>query len=111
MSGTVEADETFFLESFKGKRHLSRIARKRGDKATKRGTSAEQISVLVVRDRHGETADFVLLGANAQQIESVLKPLLNKDVILCTAGAAAHKVITKHREPFTIQPVLLRASG
>ena len=28
MSGIVEADETFFLESFKGKRHLSRTARK-----------------------------------------------------------------------------------
>ncbi|SCZ86229.1 hypothetical protein NSMM_500029 [Nitrosomonas mobilis] len=28
MSGAVEADETFFLESLKGKRHLFRIARK-----------------------------------------------------------------------------------
>jgi transposase-like protein len=49
MSGIAEADETFFLESFKGQRHLSRIARKRGGKAAKRGTSAEQIPVLVVR--------------------------------------------------------------
>lgn len=96
MSGIVEADETFFLESFKGKRHLSRIARKRGGRAAKRGTSAEQIPVLVVRDRHGETADFVLPGVNAQQIEPVLKPLLNKDVMLCTDGAAAYKVIAKH---------------
>jgi transposase-like protein len=95
MSGIVEADETFFLESFKGKRHLSRIARKRGGKAAKRGTSAEQIPVLVVRDRHGETADFVLPGLNAEQIEPVLKPLLNKDVMLCTDGAAAYKVIAK----------------
>ena len=28
--GIVEADETFFLESFKGQRHLHRPARKRG---------------------------------------------------------------------------------
>lgn len=95
MSGIVEADETFFLESFKGKRHLARIARKRGGKAAKRGTSTEQIPVLVVRDRHGETADFVLPGVGAEQIEPVLKPLLNKDVILCTDGAAAYKLIAK----------------
>lgn len=96
MSGIVEADETFFLESFKGQRHLSRIARKRGGKAEKRGLSAEQIAVLVVRDRHGDTADFVLPGVSAEQIEPVLKPLLNKDVMLCTDGAAAYKVIAKH---------------
>jgi hypothetical protein len=46
MSGIAEADETFFLESFKGQRHLPRIARKRGGKAAKKGTSAEQIPVL-----------------------------------------------------------------
>jgi len=96
MSGIVEADEMFFLESFKGQRHLHRIARKRGGKAIKRGTSAEQIPVLVVRDRHGETADFVLPGVSAEQIEPMLKPLLNKDVMLCTDGAAAYKVIAKH---------------
>ena len=72
------ASETFFLESFKGQRHLPRIARKRGGKAAKRGLSTEQIPVLVVRDRHGETADFVLQGVGVEQIESVLKPLLNK---------------------------------
>lgn len=96
MSGIVEADETFFLESFKGRRHLPRIARQRGGKAVKRGTSAEQIPVLVVRDRHGETADFVLYGVSAEQIEPVLKPLLNRDVMLCTDGSVAYKVIAKH---------------
>ena len=96
MSGIAEADETFFLESFKGQRHLLRIARKRGGKAVKRGTSAEQIPVLVVRDRHGETADFVLQGVGVEQIEPVLKPLLNKDVMLCTDGAAAYKLIAQH---------------
>lgn len=54
MNGIVEADETYFLESFKGQRHLPRPSRKRGGKAAKRGTSKEQIPVLVVRDRHGE---------------------------------------------------------
>ena len=54
LSGLVEADETFILESFKGKRtDLPRKPRKRGGKASKRGLSAEQIPVIVARDRTG----------------------------------------------------------
>ena len=42
LSGIVEGDETFILESFKGKRSgLPRKARKRGGKSAKRGISAE----------------------------------------------------------------------
>src|SRR3954471_16006530 len=52
LSGIVEGDETFILESFKGKRSgLPRKARKRGGKSAKCGISAEQIPVLVARDR------------------------------------------------------------
>lgn len=96
MAGIIEADETFFLESFKGQRNLPRPAHKRGTKASKRGTSVEQIPVLVVRDRHGETADFVLQGVASKDIEPSLKPLLNKDSILCTDGARAYISIAKN---------------
>jgi hypothetical protein len=45
-------DETFILESFNRKcRDLPRASRKRGGKAAKRGLSAEQIPVIVARDR------------------------------------------------------------
>ncbi|BCO27248.1 hypothetical protein MIZ03_2136 [Rhodoferax lithotrophicus] len=54
--GIVEADETFFLESFKGQRKLPRCARKRAGV----GAAWEHIAVLVVRDRSGQTADFRL---------------------------------------------------
>ena len=61
LSGIVEGDETFILESFKGKRSdLPRKARKRSRKAAKRGLSAEQIPVIVARDRAGATIDAVL---------------------------------------------------
>lgn len=96
MNGIVEADETYFLESFKGQRHLPRPSRKRGGKAAKRGTSKEQIPVLVVRDRHGETADCILHDTSAEQIGSALTPLLHKDVILCTDGMPAYKQIARH---------------
>ena len=96
MQGIAEADETFFLESFKGKRHLPRKARKRGGKAAKRGTLAEQIPVLVVRDRDGATADFRLPGVSAEDIEPVLKPLLAADAILCTDGVSAYTVVARN---------------
>jgi transposase-like protein len=96
MNGIVEADETYFLESFKGQRHFPRSPRKRGGKAVKRGTSKEQIPVLVVRDRHGETADYILRNTSMSQIEPALIPLLHKDVILCTDGMPTYKQIARH---------------
>ena len=81
----VEADETYFLESQKGRRQgLSRAPRKRGGKASKRGLSEEQTAVLICRDRTGNTADFILEKADKAHLGAVLKPLLATDVILCT---------------------------
>ena len=59
-SGIVEADETFFLESFKGQRKLPRPARKRAGVGRTRGTGRDQVPVMVVCDREGHTADFQL---------------------------------------------------
>lgn len=91
-SGIVEADETFFLESFKGQRDLPRPPRKRGGSAKRRGLSAEQIPVLVVRDRSGQHADFQLEKLDAPHVEQRLRPLIEADAILCTdsAGVYAH---------------------
>lgn len=103
LSGIAEADETVFLESFKGKkRGLSRAPRKRGGKAAKRGLSEEQIPVLICRDRAGGTADFVLARADKAHISAALKPILATDAILCTdggraLGAAARAMGITHR--------------
>lgn len=85
-SGIVEADETYFLRSFKGQRHLPRRSRKRGGRASKRGLSFEQVPVLTVRDRSGATSDAILPKDDHQAIEVVLKPLLAPDAVLCTDG-------------------------
>jgi transposase-like protein len=94
-SGIVEADETFFLESFKGQRPCPRQARRRGGVGRTRGTGPEQIPVLVVRDRTGETADFILPKLNAMEISLVLKPLIAADACLCTDGAAVYQVFAR----------------
>jgi transposase-like protein len=79
LSGIVEADETFILESFKGKRGgLPRSARKRGGTARKRGLSAEQIPVLIARDRSGSTIDAVLPRLDAASIMGALGNVIAK---------------------------------
>lgn len=94
-SGIVEADETFFLESFKGQRHLPRPARRRGGVGRNRGTSPDQIPVLVVRDRSGQTADFRLERLDAPHIIAVLRPLVDADAILCSDGANVYKTFAR----------------
>jgi transposase-like protein len=89
-AGIVEADETFFLESFKGQRHLPRPARQRGGPGRAQGAGAEQIPVLVVRDRSGHTADFKLDRLDAAHVADRLKPLVDADVVLCTDDAAVY---------------------
>lgn len=77
LAGIAEPDETYFLESQKGRRQgLSRAPRKRGGKASKRGLSEEQTAVLICRDRTGNTADFILEKADKAHLGAVLKPLL-----------------------------------
>lgn len=90
-SGIVEADETFFLESFKGQRKLPRAPRKRGGV----GAAWEHIAVLVVRDRSGQTADFRLQAIDAPHISAVLRPLVDKDAILCTDGARVYQAVAR----------------
>ncbi|MGV1080951.1 MAG: IS1595 family transposase [Candidatus Nanopelagicales bacterium] len=89
--GIVEADETFFLESFKGQRKLHRPARKRGGV----GAKWEQIAVLVVRDRSGQTADFRVERLDARHITAVLRPLIAQDAILCTDGARVYQAFAR----------------
>ena len=95
LSGIAEADETFFLESFKGQRELPRPARERGGKAAKPGLSDEQIPVLIARDRNGETFDAILDAIDAEHLGAALKPVLGKDTLLCTDGSKAFKAMAK----------------
>ena len=90
LSGIVEGDETFILESFKGKKSgLPRKARKRGGKATKRGLSAEQIPVIVARDRSGATIDAVLPKLDRASITGALGGVITPANQFCCDGGRA----------------------
>ena len=90
LTGIVEADETYVLESQKGARSLKRKARRRGGKASKRGLSAEQVPVLVAADRSGTTVSAVLSAVNAKAIQSAIEPAVEGDIVLVTDGNSAY---------------------
>ena len=90
LTGIVEVDECFILQSRKGERRLPRKARKRGGKAEKPGLSSEQTPILIARDRYGHHLDAVLPDRSEDSVSAVLKQALSKtDVLLCTDGDPA----------------------
>lgn len=100
LQGVVEADETFFLESFKGQRRLprGRKAKKRGSPAKKRGLSREQIPVLVARDRaNSATFSAVLPSRKGSDISAALSKRLSPDAVLMTDGVTAYRQVGKDR--------------
>ena len=90
LAGIAEVDEIFLLESFKGQRKLPRAARKRGGVAEKPGLSAEQIPILIARDRAGSHIDGVLPDRSEAAVRPVLEGKLSKDdTLLCMDGDKA----------------------
>ena len=99
LSGIVESDETFILESFKGKRSgLRRKARKRGGSSAKRGLSTEQIPIIVARDRHGATTDAVLPRLTHASIAAALDGVITKANAFCCDGGSAIVAFARRAE-------------
>lgn len=91
VTGIVEADEMFFLESYKGKRTINhREPRKRGGMGDKRKKD-EQIAVLIVKDRSGGLTETMLGRPNKEKIGKALKPIVASDSILCSDGAQSYR--------------------
>ena len=86
LKGIVEIDETYVLESRKGDRNLDRKVRRRGGKARKRCPSDEQVPILVAVDRSGTTTCSVLPSVTADNVQSVLEPRIDDDILLVTDG-------------------------
>ncbi|MDA8361430.1 MAG: IS1595 family transposase [Gammaproteobacteria bacterium] len=95
LNGLVEADQTYMLESNKGKKVVDRKPRKRGGKAKKRGLSKEQVPILVVRDRSGATLSTRLEADNADTITKVMEWRLASDAILCTDSSKTLAAVAK----------------
>jgi hypothetical protein len=76
-------DETYFRESFKGKKLFHREPRKRGKDASVRGLSSEQIPVVVARDRTGQTCDAVLRTRSAKEVGLRIGNHISPASVLC----------------------------
>ena len=97
LTGIVEADETFLLESQKGSRKLDRKPRKRGGKAALPGISRHLDCILVARDRSGQTIDAVTgRGAlKASQLVQHLLPKLAPQALLVTDTNATYRAFAR----------------
>jgi transposase-like protein len=114
LSGIVEADETYFLRSFKGHRGWkrghppeNRPPRYRGSGATKRGLSSEQVPVVTALDRAGGVVEAVLDGRREDDIVIALCGSITPGSLICSDGLSAYPkladlVASEHR---TIEPV------
>jgi hypothetical protein len=106
LQGIVEADETFILESFKGRRSgLARKARKRGGKARHPGAFSDNIPVLVARDRSGATTDAVLPEDTAVCIAQALSSAMSPaNLLVCDGGRPLRAFARRANIPVRVVP-------
>ncbi|KDM89635.1 IS1595 family transposase [Photobacterium galatheae] len=94
LGGIVEADETFFRESFKGKRRITSRKPRHHGRANK-GEKIPLIPVLVLLDRYEQEADFVLENNTIDEIHPCMHKRLTKGSVLCTDGSLVYLAIAK----------------
>ena len=106
LNGIVEADETFILESFKGRRSdLPRKARRRGGSARHPGLHQDNIPILVARDRTGATIDAVLPQDDSASIGAALTGVVTADNhLIGDGGRAIAAFARKAKIPFHAVP-------
>lgn len=114
LSGVIEADETFFVQSFKGSRGwkrgmppAARAARPSAWGALLRGLSHEQVPVLTALDNAGGVYEAVLPSRSA--IEPALDGRVAAGSVLGSDGAKAYvkaavKAGAEHRRVFIGRP-------
>ena len=106
LAGIVEADETFILESSKGRPPPPyRKARKRGGKARHPGLFFESIPIFVARDRQGATLDAVLANVDAASVALALDGVVTPDNrLICDGGKAILAFARKAKIPVHVVP-------
>jgi transposase-like protein len=114
LSGIVEADETYFLRSFKGHRGWkngtppeNRPPRYRGSGAVKRGLPSEQVPVVTALDRVCGLVEVVLDGRCDQGIITALRDVIAPGSLICSDGHGAYPKLAEETtsEHCTIEPV------
>lgn len=107
LRGIIEADDTFFRESYKGNSPPDREPYRRGTPASKRGISEEQIAVSTAVDRNGKVYGRISAKgrSTAKEIKKAIGSRIDKEAILCTDNDSAYRRFAndKHLEHIVIQ--------
>jgi hypothetical protein len=83
--------DTFIRKSAKGSKCLvGRAPRKRRTSAKPGLSSNDYAPVLIVRDCHGATLDYVLPDLEAPTFARVMRPVVAGDALLVSDGRAAY---------------------
>lgn len=98
LSGIIEADETYVLESQKGEKVTDRKPRRHGRKASKRGLSNEQLCICVATDRDNHIAADCVNRAkpSSEEIELALKSHITSGSVILCDGAQAYNDLAVH---------------
>lgn len=93
LTGLVEVDETYLLESQKGSRHMTRPPRHRGGVAQRRGINREHDCLLVARARDKTTLDFHTGRGPVRhaQLKTCLGDVLAEGAVLVSDGAPVYR--------------------
>jgi len=93
-TGITESDETFFLNSEKGRTVTDRPPRKRGGKSKSKGITDDQVAVIVTQDRKS-TLDLTVATMGRLKkidIENAIGKRIDKEqTILCSDAHVSYK--------------------
>ena len=100
LRGVCELDETYVLESHKGKKlpeEYWRKARKHGAKAQKRGISSEQIAICTGLDRTGRVFAQTVNRAtpSSEEVAEVFGERIEEGSLVLTDGARSYVTLEK----------------
>lgn len=100
LSGVIEVDETFFPISYKGSRHLSRPARRRGGGTNVRGISKEKVCVSCGIDRNKNVYGVIsnLGKITKDKLNKVFGGKIDGNSIICSDGEKSYKDFVKEHE-------------
>ena len=98
LSGIIEADETYMLESQKGKKVTDRKPRSHGRKASKRGLSNEQLCICVATDRDNRIVASCVNRArpSSEEIQLALSNYISSGSVILCDGAQAYNDLAAH---------------
>lgn len=101
-TGITESDETFFLQSDKGREVETRKPRKRGGSSSKKGINDDHIAVIVTQDRKKQIDVTVATKGRLKKIdlEKAIGNRLTQQTVLCSDSHVSYKgfAIDKHIE-------------